>query len=80
MYSIRCMTEWIVEWQKNGWCNSRGGKVVNQDLIKEIYHLMLGRHISYVHVAAHTGVVDNERVDRLANLGRTHGKLVRSTA
>lgn len=70
MYSIKCMTEWIDGWQRNGWRNARGNQVVNQDLIKEIYRLMQGRQITYMHVPAHSGIVNNERVDRLANMGR----------
>jgi ribonuclease HI len=76
MYSIKCMTEWIDSWEKNGWRNAKGNKVANQDLIKNIYQLMQNRNISYVHVPAHVGIAHNERVDRLAKIGRA----VRSSA
>lgn len=70
MYAIKCMTEWIKDWKRNKWTNSRGDAVVNQDLIKDIDKLMKDRQISFVHVYAHKGIPDNERVDQLANRGR----------
>ncbi|KAJ5902631.1 ribonuclease H1 [Penicillium taxi] len=34
-YAIRCMTEWLRKWASNGWINSCGFGVSNQDLIKK---------------------------------------------
>ena len=70
LYSIRCVTEWAEVWKKNGWINSKGGPVLNQDLIKAIIELSNDRNIRYEHVRAHKGDPNNERVDRLANKGR----------
>jgi ribonuclease HI len=33
-YAVGCMTEWIYKWTRNGWTNSRGEPVANQDLIE----------------------------------------------
>ena len=70
MYSIRSMTVWIKEWKKNGWKTSKGSSVLNQDLVKTIHRLSETRNVDYIHVLAHTGIADNERVDVLANQGR----------
>lgn len=34
-YAIGCMTDWIYKWSRNGWRNSAGNPVANQDLIQE---------------------------------------------
>lgn len=34
-YAVNCMTDWIYKWTRNGWTNSRGFGVANQDLIKD---------------------------------------------
>lgn len=33
-YAVGCMNEWIYKWTSNGWKNSRGEDVANQDLIR----------------------------------------------
>ena len=69
-YSIKCFTEWINSWKRNGWKSSKGAEVLNQDLIRSIDEILSRRNISFVHVRAHTGIRDNERVDKLAKSGR----------
>jgi len=34
-YAVRCMTEWIDGWSRNGWTNSAGNGVANLDLVQE---------------------------------------------
>ena len=36
MYGINCLDKWSKAWVKNGWKNSKGGCVKNQELIQEI--------------------------------------------
>jgi ribonuclease HI len=38
-YAVSCMTEWIPKWIDNGWVNSAGRAVVNQDLLKKAWNL-----------------------------------------
>ncbi|KAJ1660018.1 hypothetical protein IWQ61_000984 [Dispira simplex] len=38
-YVIHCVTKWHTRWIENGWINSRGYKVANADLIKEILEI-----------------------------------------
>ncbi|KAH9824485.1 Ribonuclease H [Teratosphaeria destructans] len=33
-YAVKCMNEWIHEWRRNGWVDSRGWDVKNHDLIE----------------------------------------------
>lgn len=68
-YSIRSVTEWIHGWKMNGWKNSKGKDVKNQDLIKAIDKVIVGRDIKFTHVKAHNGDVYNEIADGVANRG-----------
>lgn len=38
-YAVNCMNVWIYKWVRNGWTNSRGEEVANQDLIQEASNL-----------------------------------------
>jgi ribonuclease HI len=38
-YAVNCMTDWVYQWESNGWINSRGEPVVNQDLIRKASRL-----------------------------------------
>ncbi|KAL3477942.1 ribonuclease H-like domain-containing protein [Aspergillus californicus] len=38
-YAIDCMTKYIHKWTSNGWVNSAGNPVANQDLIQEAAQL-----------------------------------------
>jgi ribonuclease HI len=51
-YAVNCMSEWIHKWSNNGWINSAGNPVANQDLIREASDLddrvrELG-HVKYI--------------------------------
>ena len=68
-YTINCCTKWLKGWKSNGWKSSKGGAVMNQDLIKALDAAMQGRRVFFKHVAAHTGIDGNENADRLATKG-----------
>ncbi|KAI9369915.1 ribonuclease H-like protein [Aspergillus egyptiacus] len=38
-YAIKCMTTWVYKWCRNGWTNSRGKPVANEDLIQRASNL-----------------------------------------
>ncbi len=75
-YSIKSLTEWIINWKKNGWKNSNKKPVANQDLILKIdkYLEKYKGKIFFHHVRSHTGKQDfqslcNEKADKLATNG-----------
>ncbi|KAF1831705.1 ribonuclease H-like protein [Decorospora gaudefroyi] len=35
-YSIKCLEEWCIRWEKNGWKNAAGKSVENRDLVEPI--------------------------------------------
>lgn len=68
-YSIQCITQWAVGWEKKGWKKS-GGEIKNLDLIKKMFALYqeLKDSIKVLHVNGHVGVEGNELADRMSIL------------
>ncbi|MBV1873382.1 MAG: ribonuclease H family protein [Gammaproteobacteria bacterium] len=68
-YSIQCVTQWAVNWQKKGW-KKQSGEIKNLDLIKEMFalHQTLKDDIQVLHVNGHVGVEGNELADRMSIL------------
>ena len=66
-YSIQCVTQWAVNWQKKGW-KKAGGEIKNLELIKQMFalHQTLKDKIQVLHVNGHVGVEGNELADRMS--------------
>lgn len=71
-YSIQCVTEWAIGWQKKGW-KKPGGEIKNLELIKQLFalHQTLKDKIEIMHVNGHIGVEGNELADRMSILAIT---------
>jgi len=63
------MTEWLRSWKKNGWVNSKKEPVKNADLWKTLDALAPLHQIQWHWVKGHSGHVENDMVDALANKG-----------
>ncbi len=68
-YVRKGITEWIVGWKRKNWQTAARKPVKNSDLWKEIDALAATHTIDWRWVKGHSGHVDNERVDDLANRG-----------
>ena len=66
-YLVKGMTEWIDGWIRKGWINSSKQPVKNKELWVELDRLNRQHRISWVWIRGHSGHVENERCDRLAN-------------
>jgi ribonuclease HI len=68
-YSIQCVTQWAVGWEKAGW-TKKGGEIKNLELIKDIYalHQTLKDKVQVLHVNGHVGLQGNELADRMSIL------------
>jgi len=66
-YSIQCITQWAIGWQKKGW-KKAGGEIKNLELIKEMFalHQQLKDKLKILHVNGHVGVEGNELADRMS--------------
>lgn len=63
------VTTWMPTWRKRGWRTADGKPVKNQDLWLELQALIERHDVSWHWVRGHSGHVENERADALANLG-----------
>lgn len=68
-YSIGALSKWWRDWERNGWRTSKGDAVKNQDIIKSTIS-MITDNIEFKWIKGHVGHVHNERVDKLAGMGR----------
>jgi ribonuclease HI len=68
-YSIQCVIQWAIGWEKAGW-KKKGGEIKNLELIKDIYTIYqtLKDKVQVLHVNGHVGVQGNELADRMSIL------------
>ena len=66
-YSIQCVTQWAVGWEKKGW-KKQGGEIKNLELIQRMFALYgkLKKSVKVLHVNGHVGVEGNELADRMS--------------
>jgi len=66
-YSIQCVTQWAVNWKKNGWTR-RSGEIKNLEIIKEMFalHQSIKDKVNVLHVNGHIGIEGNELADRMS--------------
>lgn len=67
-YCVNMINDWIWNWARNGWKNSKKKEVENIDLVKEIYNYINKEfyHCQVVKISGHSGEVGNEIADALA--------------
>ncbi|MFO7603859.1 MAG: ribonuclease HI [Gammaproteobacteria bacterium] len=68
-YVQQGITEWISNWKKRGWLTAARKPVKNQDLWMRLDALVQQHHVRWAWVKGHSGHVENERADQLANRG-----------
>ncbi len=68
-YLRKGITEWISNWKKRGWKTASKKPVKNVDLWKQLDELSKAHTISWEWVKGHSGHIENERADDLANRG-----------
>ncbi|MFC9965789.1 ribonuclease H family protein [Nocardia ignorata] len=69
-YAIKCASEWIGSWRRNGWRTSTGGAVKNVEIIKQIDRAITTREgpVRFRWVRGHVGNYFNEQADKLAGI------------
>lgn len=66
-YIVNCFHNgWYLNWMRNGWMNSKGKPVANQNIWPKLIHLSDQHEITYNKVKAHAGHRWNEFADSLA--------------
>ena len=72
LYVVKGIEERCYMWNKTGWKTQDGSPVLNSDLWKSIFSLVVRHHLKCYWVKGHSGIPNNERVDSLATLGRCY--------
>jgi ribonuclease HI len=72
-YSIQCVTEWYINWEKNGW-KTQSGPVKNQDLVQLVRDKLdereaNGGRTQFIWVKGHDTDRGNHAADQLAVAG-----------
>ncbi len=67
-YVIQGITEWIANWKKNGWKTAAKKPVKNADLWQRLEQAVQAHQIDWQWVKGHSGHLENERADELANI------------
>ena len=68
-YVKQGITEWIINWKRNGFKNAKKKPVLNADLWLELDQLTSIHDIEWFWIKGHSGHPENERADELANKG-----------
>ncbi|MGQ9831412.1 MAG: ribonuclease HI [Thermochromatium sp.] len=68
-YVKRGVIEWMPRWKRNGWRTADRQPVKNRDLWERLDRALARHTVSWRWVKGHAGYAENERADRLANLG-----------
>jgi len=68
-YLRQGMMEWLHGWKKNGWRNAKKQPVKNADLWQLLDSLAVSHKIKWHWVKGHSGHIENDRADALANQG-----------
>ena len=70
-YVQKGISHWIVDWKRRGWRTAGRKPVKNIDLWQRLDALAAKHEIEWLWVKGHSGHLENERADELANLGVT---------
>lgn len=65
------LQNWVTNWQRNGWINSKKDPVENQDLWRELLEAMRPHRVEWVKVKGHADNPYNNRCDELARTAIT---------
>jgi ribonuclease HI len=66
-YVIDGITKWVHGWKKRGWINASKKPVKNAELWHDLIEATARHQIEWHWVKGHSGHLENERVDTLAN-------------
>jgi len=63
------ITQWLTNWKKRNWKTADKKPVKNQDLWEQLDFEVARHHVTWHWVKGHSGHVENEIADQLANRG-----------
>lgn len=72
-YVRQGITEWLAKWKQKNWKTSKKEPVKNQDLWEALESAVSRHQVNWEWVKGHSGHVENELADQLANKGIDEG-------
>jgi ribonuclease HI len=66
-YVMKGIQEWMINWKRRGWKTAARKPVKNVDLWQRLDEATQGHDIEWAWVKGHSGHVENEQADALAN-------------
>ncbi|EKD71944.1 MAG: RNase H [uncultured bacterium] len=66
-YVQKGITEWLANWKKRGWKKADRQLVKNADLWQALDELAIKHHVSWHWIKGHSGHIENDLVDAVAN-------------
>ncbi|AHH22357.1 putative RNase HI [Nocardia nova SH22a] len=82
LYAIKCASEWLPGWRRNGWRTATGSPVKNVELVRWIDHAISTRPgpVRFRWVRGHVGNYFNEQADQLAGAAAREAAAARDAA
>ena len=68
-YVLTGTTEWMINWKKRNWRTASKKPVLNVELWQRLDELIEEHEVEWVWVKGHSGHLENEIADQLANQG-----------
>lgn len=68
-YVMQGITQWIDQWKQRGWKTAAKKPVKNIDLWQRLDQAVQRHQVRWEWIRGHTGHLENERADQLANRG-----------
>ena len=65
-YLIKGMTEWLQNWIKNDWKNSKKEEIQNKELWIKLYEFSKKHEIEWIWIKGHKKHLENEKCDEIA--------------
>ena len=67
-YCVNVINNWMLQWGRSNWKNSRGKIIANQDLIIPLYHYYTKKNLNcqIMKIKGHSEILGNELADALA--------------
>lgn len=66
-YVVEGATGWTFGWMKNGWKTKTGTDVLHKGLWQELVDLLKTTNVEWYKIPGHSGLVGNERADKIAS-------------
>ena len=68
-YVLTGTTDWMINWKKRNWRTANKKPVLNVELWQRVDELIKQHEVEWVWVKGHSGHLENEIADQLANQG-----------